>query len=254
MARKGRIFFSRFSLIPRTARRSSGAWNPPRLALSITIAFATRSEIPGRPDNPRSPARLISTSFPGRNPCRTVKGPPCPPIARRSSGTRGEPSRTVPGCGKDPGEGDACGDRRETPVAPIFHTRTIRDKRRIALGSLRLLSRDDPPGLPELVPDAVDQGLPGCFDDVVRDTDGSPLGFLVSRVYQDPYRGARPPRADDPHLVVEQLHFGGVGVRLLERLPDRVVHRVHRAVPERRRMLDRPVDLDHDGRLRNGRR
>src|SRR4030066_1195953 len=253
MAIKGRIFFSRFSLIPRTTRRSCGRRKPPRLVLSSSISLAIGSEMPGSPDSSRIPARLMSTRSPRRNLWRTVRGPPCPPVASGMSGKTGELSRTDRGCGAKPGEREGFGARRENPEANIFPTRKIRDRRRIALGSLRLLSRDDPPGLPELVPDAVAQGLPGCFDDVVRDTDGSPLGFLVSRVYQDPYRGARPPRADDPDLVVEQLHFGELGVKLLQRLPDRVVHRVHRAVPERRRMLDRPVDLDHDGRLRDGR-
>src|SRR4030067_992427 len=112
MAIKGRIFFSRFSLIPRTARSSSG-----------------------KP---------------------------------------GELSRTERGCGAKPGEREGFGAGREIPEANIFPTRKIRDRRRIALGSLRLLSRDDPPGLPELVPDAVDQGLPGGFDDVMRDTHGPP--------------------------------------------------------------------------------
>src|SRR4030066_1619874 len=251
--RKGRIFFNRFSLIPRTARRSSGRRKPPRLALSLAISLAIGSEMPGSPDSSRIPARLMSTRSPRRNLWRTVRGPPCPPVASGMSGKTGELSRTDRGCGANPGEREGFGARRGNAEANIFPTRKIRDRRRIALGSLRLLSRDDPPGLPELVPDAVDQGLPGGFDDVMRDTNGPPLGFLVPGPYQDPYRGTGPSRADDPNLVIEQLHLGEFRVKLLERLPDGVVHRVHRTVAERRRMLDRSVDLDHDGRLGDGR-
>src|SRR3990172_10990177 len=157
MAIKGRIFFSRFSLIPRTARRSSGRRKPPRLALSLAISLAIGSEMPGSPDSSRIPARLMSTRSPRRNLWRTVRGSPLPPVAPAGTGKTGERSRTDRGCGAREG----FGARRENPEANIFPTRKIRDRRRIALGSLRLLSRDDPPGLPELVPDAVDQGLPG---------------------------------------------------------------------------------------------
>jgi hypothetical protein len=195
MAIKGRIFFRRFFLIPRTARRSSGRRKPPRLFLSSTTAFATASEIPGRPDISWCPARLISTSCPRRYLCRTVSGPSRPPLAASPcevmaaiSPADFEDETTLPG-------EDACGATRSRPEAHIFHTRMIRDRRRTALGSLSLLPRDDPPGLPELVPDSVDQGLPGRFDDVVRDTDGPPLGFLVPGPYQNPYRGPRAPRA-----------------------------------------------------------
>src|SRR3990172_3945849 len=253
MAIKGRIFFSRFSFIPRTARRSSGRRKPPRLALSLAISLAIGSEMPGSSDSSRIPARLMSTCSPRRNLWRTLRGPPCPPVASGTSGKTGERSGTDRGCGEKPGEREGFGARTENPEAIIFPTRKIRDRRRIALGSLRLLFQDDPPGLPELVPDAVDQGLPGGFDDVVRDTDGPPLGFLVPGPYQDPYRGTGPSRADDPDLVIEQLHLGEFRVELLERLPDGVVHRVNRTVAERRRMLDRSVDLDHDGCLGNGR-
>src|SRR4030065_1439761 len=214
MAIKERIFFSRFSLIPRTARRSSGRRKPPRLALSFAASLALGSEMPGSPDSSRIPARLMSTRSPRRNLWRTLRGPPCPPVASGTSGKTGVLSRADRGCGATPGERDGVWARRENPEANIFPTRKIRDRRRIALLSLRLLFQDDPPGLPELVPDAVDQGLPGGFDDVVRDTDGPPLGFLVPGPYQDPYRGTRPPRADDPDLVVEQLHPGAVRVKL----------------------------------------
>jgi len=167
MAIKGRIFFSRFSLIPRTARRSSGRRKPPRLFLSSTTALATEAEIPGRPDISWYPARLISTRCPRRNLCRTVSGPPCPPLATSPGEAMTTTARADPeGETTLPGEG-ACGATRSRPEAPIFHTKIIRDRRRTALGSLSLLSRDDPPGLPEFVPDPVDQGLPGRFDDVV---------------------------------------------------------------------------------------
>src|SRR4030065_959156 len=252
MAIKGRIFFSRFSLIPRTARRSSGRRKPPRLALSLAISLAIGSEMPGSSDSSRLPAVLMSTCSLRRSLCRTLRGPPCPPVASGTSGKTGVLSRTDRGCGAKPGERDGFGARRENPEANIFPTRKIRDRRRIALLSLRLLFEDDPPGLPELVPDAVDQGLPGGFDDVVRDTDGPPLGFLVPGPYQDPYRGTRTSRADDPDLVVEQLHLGEFRIELLERLPDGVVHRVHRTVAESRRMHDRSVELDPDGRLGDG--
>src|SRR3972149_2796218 len=253
MAIKGRIFSSRFSLTPRTARRSSGRRKPPRIVLSSSISISIGSEMPGSSDSSPIPARLMSTRSPRRNLWRTVRGPPLPPVASAGTGKTGELSGTDRGCGEKPGEREGFGARTENPEAIIFPSRKIRDRRRIALGSLRLLFRDGPPGLPELVPDAVDQGLPGGFDEVVRDTDGPPLGFLVPGPYQDPYRGTRPSRADDPDLVVEQLHLGKFRVELLERLPDGVVHRVHRTVAERRRMLDRSVDLDHDGRLGDGR-
>ena len=195
MAIKGRIFFSRFSLIPRTARRSSGRRKPPRLFLSSTTAFATGTEIPGRPDISWYPARLISTRCSRRYLCRTVSVPPCPPLAAPPSEAKATTTRADPEGETTLPRGGACGATRRRPEAPIFHTRMIRDRRRTALESLSLLSRDDPPGLPELVPDPVDQGLPGRFDDVVRDTDGPPLGFLVPGPYQDPYRGSRAPRA-----------------------------------------------------------
>src|SRR4030043_1555915 len=225
MAIKERIFFNRFSLIPRTARRSSGRRKPPRLALSFADSPAIGWEMPGSPDSSRIPARLMSTRSPRRNLWRTLRGPPCPPVASGTSGKTGELSRADRGGGAKPGERDGFGARRENPEASIFPTRKIRDRRRIALGSIRLISRDDPPGLPELVPDAVDQGLPGGFDDVMRDTNGPPLGFLVPGPYQDPYRGTGPSRADDPNLVIEQLHLGELRAKLLERLPDGVVHR-----------------------------
>src|SRR4030042_2871799 len=184
MAIKGRIFFSRFSLIPRTARRSSGRRKPPRIVLSSSISLAIGSEMPGSSDSSPIPGRLMSTRPPRRNLWRTVRGPPCPPVASGTSGKTGELSRADRGCGAKPGERGGFGARRENPEASIFPTRKIRDRRRIALGSLRLLSRDDPPGLPELVPDAVDQRLPGGFADVMRDTNGPPLGFLVPGPYK----------------------------------------------------------------------
>src|SRR3990172_3308540 len=165
MAIKGRIFFSRFSLIPRTARRSSGRRKPPRLAISLAIG----SEMPGSSDSSRISARLMSTRSPRRNLWRTLRGPPCPPVASVTFGKTGELSRADRRCGMKPGERDGFEAIRENPEANIFPTRKIRDRRRIALLSLLLLFLDDPPGLPELVPDAVDQGLPGGFDDVVRD-------------------------------------------------------------------------------------
>ena len=149
MAIKGRIFFSRFPLIPRTARRSSGRRNVPRLFLSSTTAFATESEIPGSPEISWYVARLISTRCPRRNLFLTVRGSPsCPSLAAspgeaKAANLRADPEDETP----IPGDGTRRFERSPS-VVPKFHTRRIMDRRRIPLGSLSLLSRDDPPGLP----------------------------------------------------------------------------------------------------------
>src|SRR5262245_7586953 len=109
--------------------------------------------------------------------------------------------------------------------------------------------------LVELELQAVDQGLPARLDDVRRDTDGAPVLVLVARLDQHPDQASRAlGAAEDADLVVVEADLGDLRVELADRLPQRLVEGVHRAVALRRRVLDLPVrPLEHDRGLRERR-
>ena len=53
----------------------------------------------------------------------------------------------------------------------------------------------------------------------------------------------------DAHLVVDEMHLGKLGIKLLERFAQGHVERVDWAIAERSGVLDVPVDFDLHGRF-----
>jgi hypothetical protein len=81
------------------------------------------------------------------------------------------------------------------------------------------------------VGERVDQGVPGGLDDVVVDADGGPLPHPVGGVDEHPGGGAGAALpAEDADLVVGQRDAGQLRVPADQRLAQRVVQRVDRAV------------------------
>src|SRR6195952_6026627 len=79
--------------------------------------------------------------------------------------------------------------------------------------------------------EAVEQGAPGGLDHVVADPDGDPGAGAVGGL--DQHAGDRVgavPLVEDADLVVDQLELHDLGVELLDRLAQRVVQGVDRAV------------------------
>src|SRR5690242_12588285 len=91
----------------------------------------------------------------------------------------------------------------------------------------------------ELVLEGVDEGEPARFDDVLRDADGAPHGFVVLAFDHDPYacRSASP-RVDDADLVVDELHLAESRKVAFERFAKRTVEGIDRAIAFADGMLD----------------
>ena len=85
--------------------------------------------------------------------------------------------------------------------------------------------------LEQLVLERVDQGQPARLDDVLADADRAPDVVAVAPLDHDAHPGGRPgPGVDDAHLVIDQLHLRQARVERLQRLAQRAVEGVHRAV------------------------
>ena len=77
----------------------------------------------------------------------------------------------------------------------------------------------------------VDECLPARLDDVLRDADRSPRLVAVGRIDQDARdRAGALVLVDDPHLVVHELDVAQARVEAGDRVAERPVERVHRAV------------------------
>ena len=77
----------------------------------------------------------------------------------------------------------------------------------------------------------IEQGLPRRLDDVGADADGDPGVLAVGRLDQHPRdRVGAVALVEDPDPEVDQVEPRDVGIELLDRLPQRVVERVDRAV------------------------
>src|SRR5215470_8313332 len=97
----------------------------------------------------------------------------------------------------------------------------------------------------KLVLDGVDQGLPGCFDDVVGHAHRAPR--LVAVAGGDQHAGpgcGALALVEDAHLVVEQAHLAQARIEVLERLSEGVVEGVDGAVARGRSVLGDALDLE----------
>src|SRR5215207_4743543 len=80
--------------------------------------------------------------------------------------------------------------------------------------------------------EAVHQSLPGGFDDVLGDADGSPHPLAVGRVYEDTGRGCRGAvLVEDADLVVGEVYLLQLGIVRPYSLPERLIQGVDRTVP-----------------------
>ena len=96
----------------------------------------------------------------------------------------------------------------------------------------------------------VDQRVPGRLDDVLVDADRAPRVRPVGRVEQHARRRAgRLPLVEDADLVVDEADVAQVRVALADRVAQRAVERVDRAVALRRAHVALAVDPDLDRRL-----
>ena len=154
--RKGRIFSSRFSLMPFTRIKSFGELKPPNRCRSLIIASAMASEMPGRELNSSIVAVLISIVFPSRYSWRSDRGLPPGPLPEGVRAlARGFPrlSEMFVWAGREPGtdENEISVDGLEKtgspsfiimlPEAIKFQTRRIIERKRYDLFLSVLLSR-----------------------------------------------------------------------------------------------------------------
>ena len=114
----------------------------------------------------------------------------------------------------------------------------------------------------ELVLDAVDQGLPGGVDDVLRDADRAPEAILVAGLDDDADPGRRTGLGvDHADLVVDQAHVPQGRVEPLQALAQGRVQGIDRAVAFADHVLDLVAHAqldrglgDDPARLRSSRR
>ena len=150
--------------------------------------------------------------------------------ARASSGVRGDERADLVGRARGSASASSRGDTspRRTAAPCSSAVRSCSSLTRPTLAASLQPTRGCRRS-PKVMP--VEQGLPRRLDHVVPDADGHPRRLAVGGLDQDPGdRVGAVTLVEDPHLVVDQLELRDLRERLHQRLPQRLVEGVDRAV------------------------